>query len=263
MTIPAGLYGNIYAVMRALQVLLVAADANFFIKLTSAHKVQIGVSSGTLTTITWTDPALGRLLGFRTSPSPAAATVDADDTPENTWVPTYYTFDSERFHIKQKDVFKGSRSVVGRLAGVRLTSEQYSRVLKWDAEPATNVFVEAAQDSYTLGSLTYPEAERCFEQFMVDARTAALTTQTSANLNPKGFYYIHDWSGWTGATDYPNDPDSGGVRFDLDSSADEYVFCSPDPMGVSLPSMLDNTAKNYYSVEVELTTATAPTWDKP
>jgi hypothetical protein len=263
-TVPVGMYSSIYDVIAALETALQAIYAGASVELVAGHKVRIFDAGGQPLDITWTGEALGRLLGFRDDIDTSASTYTATDTPQHCWVPTYYTFDEQRFHVKQSDVFKGGRSVAGQLSGVRLTTEQYTRVLKWDAEPAKNVFVEAAEDvvTWAVGGTFYPEAERSLEQFMIDARTATLSATTSGNLNPKGFYYVHDWTGYL-AGSHPTSLDSGGIRFDLDTNPDTYVYCTPSPNGPPLPDMLPKTAKKYYSVQVEVMTGTAPVWNKP
>ena len=265
-SIDPGMYGSIYAVVGAVRDALDVLDLNLYAKFTSEHKVRIGTTVGTISDLSFDDTDLGRLLGYREN-SLSGAYIDAVDTPLYCWIPTYYTYDEQRFHVDQKSTWKGGRSVVGQLSGVRLTTEQYTRVLKWDAEPATNVFISANETEKqfaSTGAYYKIQADRCFEQFMVDCRAATLTQTTSRNLNPKGCYYIHDWSGYyASSTSYPDDPDSGGVAFYSADTLDTYVYCTPSPDGPPLPQPLSNTAKNYYSVEIELTTGTAPTWNKP
>jgi hypothetical protein len=262
--VPVGMYSSYYDVLDAFNTLIVALYAGLSATMDSNHKTVVAASSGTVA-VSFTDVDFGRLLGYRANISAAASTT-ATDTPLNCWIPTVYTMDDQRFHVQQDQVFKGSRSVIGQLSGVQLTTGQYERILRWDAQPATNVFIEAAQTQYDWSGTTYyPQAERCFEQIMIDARTAKLSETTSNNLNPKGFYYIHDWTGYT-AGSHPTDLGSGGIKFDLGAgtvSPDTFVFCTPDPQGPPLPEHLDKTAKNYYSVQAGVLTATAPTWNKP
>jgi hypothetical protein len=262
------MYGSIMAVMGALRDQLQAASAasGFVVQFNGdTFKVAISATTGTFS-IVWKDPDLGVMLGYRTNIPTTSGSV-ATDNPEYSWVPTYYTFDDQRFHTKFDNMFKGSRSVVGRIAGVRLTTEQYRRVFKWDAEPATNVFIEAAETQFDLGGNTYkPQQRRCWQQFWTDVLTVTPSATTANNLNPKGVYYIHDYTQYTTGTNYPDDPDSGGIEFFLDSGTlakDTYVYCTPPPTGAPMPSPRERTSKQYYSVEVELTTCTAPLWNKP
>jgi hypothetical protein len=261
--VPVGLYSSYYDVLDALSTALTATDVTLSAYMNSDHKTVIAASAGVVQ-VTFTDEALGRFLGYRETTGGAAAET-ATDTPQNCWIPTYYSYDDQRFFLIQRDSWRGGKSVVGRLAGVKLTTDRYGRTIQWDANPATNVSPEAAQVTYQFngaGDYYQPQAERCFEQFINDCRTATLQATTSENLNPKGCYYIHDWSGYISGA-HPTSMDSGGINFDLLTNPDTYVFCSPPTGGISRPNHVSNTAKNYYSVEVELTTATAPTWNVP
>jgi hypothetical protein len=262
------MYGSIMAVMGALRDQLQSASpsSGFIVQFNgNTFKIIISATTGTFS-IGWTDPDLASMLGYRTS-IPTGSGATANDNPEYAWLPTYYSFDDQRFITVFPDMFRGSRSGAGRISGVRLTQEQYRRVFKWDAEPAENVFIEAGTTQFDLGGNTYkPQQRRCWQQFITDVLTASPTKTTSGNLNPKGIYYIHDYTLYTSSTNYPDDPGSGGINFHLDSGtldADTYVYCTPPVTGSPPPDPRERTGKRYYSVEIELTTATAPDWNRP
>jgi hypothetical protein len=252
-------YACILTLLKALETKLKVVDATFAVKLSDDFKVTF--TTPALATITFTDTALGRLLGFRADIGATDSRV-ADDTPEYSFLFTNYSADNGRFSVDPRKQFSGATSVTGAMGGVRLSQDLYHRTFRWEAEPAAKVYSEAATVSYTWGTVFYPEADRCWNTFMEECRTVQLVATTADNVNPKGFYYLPRLDDYLGASPVialPATMDSGGINFDLASGADDYVFCNIDPSGASEPTPFNDMIRTHYNLEARITTSVSPT----
>ena len=251
-----GVYASIFTLLYELETKLQASPsgANFSVRLTTDFKIKIAHSSLTFL-LTWGLPPLGRLLGYRAAASGVVSTHTATDTPENVWLPSFWSSDGSQFAADQKTV-SASLNVVGQTSAVSLTGDTFGRSATWEVQTASNVYKSAWDSSYSWGSTFYPEQDRCLETLSLLARSVTLASEDSNNINPKGVYFINDVTDWQGdapTNALPSSMDSGGINSD-------YIFCSIATDGMGNPSRSVDKSKDYYSVSIDLTSATAPTW---
>lgn len=192
------------------------------------------------------------LLGFTGYESPGAATsFTGTMRPEYCWVPTYQVANQSRFFVDQKEVFHGSMSRSGALAGIgNGTSQIFYRQLDFVNELAENVSLEAVTSSC--------EALRCAELFFWQCRT--VNPSVSTYPSPRGFYFYPDWTHVD--TYYPGQQDKGGINFDYTTNPDRYVFCQCDKAGYGRPTASLPTTRDRYTVSLEIHSITdAPSWE--
>jgi hypothetical protein len=246
---------------------LSTANASLSAHINSDYKIVIAWSGPDpgISGITWTDPDLGKILGFRANETSTATSHTATDTPLYTWLPTYHSNDQGRFW-KEED-FAGGVSVSAMLSGISLTPSRRIRKITWDAEPAVKVAEEAAETSVTFDGTYYPEEERCLEKFVSGARTVSPVDTDAEGLSLKGCYYVPDLDVYTGTSPtvaIPSSMDGGGHRLYLSSSPDRYLWCTIDKT-FATPKTRVNRSIAWYSVEVSLIACpnSVPAWNAP
>ncbi len=256
LTLDVGVYGCILTMLKGLETELQAltTGANFSVRLTDDFKVKIAHSSLTFV-ITWSDTDLGRLLGWRDNIGIPTSSETATDTPENIWLPSFWSSDGSYWAVDQTNVV-ATTNVVGQTSAVKLTDDMYAREITWDAQDSANVYKDAWTTSFTWSTVFYPEQTRCLENLSMLSRSATLSAEASENVNPKGTYFIKDTDDWTGdapTNALPATMDSGGIDAD-------YLFCSIATKGMGAPTRSSDRSRAHHNVSVDLKSATAPTW---
>lgn len=204
-------------------------------------------------TVTWNDTSLRDLLGF-TGDLASSAHYHATYTPSHQWLPTYASYDRDRFSLKQDDLFRGVVTQDGNVAGISTGPDLYYRNLKFACESKLNVKMDAATNDYYK--------YRCFEYFAQQARTVQVGS--ASHTAAKGFYYFPDYT--TVITMSQDSPitevsGSGGVGFENSSSPNTYAFCQLDPDGPGAASASLPVGRSYYNIDFNIHTATAPSWN--
>jgi len=269
-TVPNGTYGSILTVIYALNNAIYncggGANNKVYVYLNSDYKVVIA-SRAAAFAIDWTDAPLMRMLGFRDDLA-ATGSYTATDTPRYLWLPPYYSADTDRF--RRRPNISGGNAVDGTFSGISLAKDTRARSLRWEGVMSYDVYSEACESSYAYGGSTYyPQEERCLETLTIDALTASPTG--TEGLSIKGCYYIEDmdsYDGFNAVTYVPNCPASmggGGYRMHLDTSPDNYVFCSLVPGRWFDPTLPLENINLIYHVGLELIASIdgVPTWSKP
>lgn len=257
-SLAVGVYPSVLSVLYALEANLKLKSAAFAVSLTSDWKVFIdGAGVGGAFDLEWTDPELGKMLGFDQDYA-GVTSATATYTPEFCFLPTYHSYDGGRFSANQSDGFSGEVSIDGSLAGVRAGIPRLERRVQWSTLPAAKVFKEAATLTSTFSTTHYPEQLRCFEHFAQEARNV---TTTSGSTSAKGCYFLPDAASWTGAAptnDLPSTMTAGSERFNLAASPSTYLFCHLDPRGPREPKQRISSSAAYYDVELLLRSAEIP-----
>jgi hypothetical protein len=221
-------------------------------------------------TVEFTDPALGRLLGFRSDigPEPAPAAVVSSDPPQRCLFPGIVASERHRWHRDHDRAFSGSQAQDGTCSGVEQGPAVYTRRLVWDDVRARAALEEGCVDSFDWGGVTYyPEQERAWEAFIISAQASTLVDATQTGIT--GCFYVPEISVYqtddphTVPFEYPHDMGQGGIRHNLTVSPDLYCFANlaadpPPPASESLDGSVE-----YYRIEAELFTAPAPGWYVP
>lgn len=268
-TLDTGVYASILTLVKHISAKLTDADAFLSCYLSADHKVVIASSAPApgITDVTWTDPGLAVILGYRSNlVSGSTHTYTATYTPLYTWLPSYHSADAGRFWSDPQ--FAGGVSTAGVLSGISLTENLRRRKISWDAQEATNVAEEAAEDSFSLGGTTYyPERDRCFEYFVRQARSASPSTSYAEGLSLKGCYYVPNINIYTGSSPsvaIPASMDGGGHLFYLSSSPDRYIWCTIDK-ALSEPAVTVANSILFYRVEASLLACpnACPSWNAP
>jgi hypothetical protein len=260
-TLTAGTYANILVLLREFEIVCQTVDVDCDVYLNADWKIVITTNPAQTNEFTLIDEDLASLLGFTSATLADALTHTATYTPEYCWLPTYQSADREYWGRKQRDTFRGSMAQNGRLAGVTAGPTLNYRRFTYEFETAVKTYLSPATLAYTITSTYYPEQRRCFEYFMEQCRQVMPTT--SGEPSPKGFYYLPDRSVYTTSTPtvaIPTSMDSGGINFDLASSPDRYVFCHADVGGAGDPDPSLPAGRDYFKINFEAHTATAPTW---
>lgn len=249
--IPVGVYGNIFELMKILS----GTIDSPVVYLSAEFRVVIAL----LVTISSTE--LSALLGFRGDETISDG-ITATYAPSHCYVPSYYSSNTDRWCSDSADAFHGAVGSDGNLCGITMSQREKKR-FRWPVEIAKNAYPSAASASFEFasGDIRLPETNSCFWSVVNGARTASISN--AGSISPKGLYYVHDVSSLLGSA-APSASitwDSGGTNFDVTTAEhqDLFVFCSvagsPAPPVSHDPKLL-----SYYDVEVELTTAVAPTW---
>lgn len=264
LTLPTGVYGSILTVLDELEDTIQASVASTNVYLSTTWHTKIAVNLGHTLAITWTDPALGLLLGYD-GDCTAAQINTAAYTPEYCWFPAYEASDPDAW--RHEPTFAGSNAVNGLLAGLSFTPGRYTRTLEFPAERDYNAKISRAATVDTFGATTfYPQQRRCFEQFATDVLAAAPTDTDSEGINMHGFYVVHDRSVYAGAAPsvaIPSSMDSGGVDTEFDTSPDRYVYVCPVAGAMPGLELFGDRQNIYYTCSLAVMTATAPPWNRP
>lgn len=167
---------------------------------------------------------------------------------KETFLPTYYSSDSNLWEPESEKGFIGVTGVDGNLSGTSFT-KRYIRDISWNFEHAYNTTVNAS-------GATSTQSDNSFDSIINGARENSLSISTD-NTYCKGLYFIDDLSSF--ASTY-----SGGLQNELPLSYNSgsyngnYVFCSS-----SVPNIQDASFQNsklYYNIGCTLTTAVSPAW---
>lgn len=229
------------------------ADLSFEITIDTDCKVNI--ACGSSIAINWTDTDLAAWLGFETNLS-SGTSFTADWTPSHMWLSTYVNSDQDYWTIAQRERFGGAKSNSGRIAGNALHDRRYVRDFEFRAEPAANCMIAFEDDAYTLTSTYYPQADRCFEYFIEQCRTSV---SSGTNQYSKGIYVFHSVTAFQTLNETMGD---GGVKINLASGADDYVYCSPMVGGSNVGNAFFPVGRDRYNIgSFFLETASAPDWD--
>ena len=259
-----GVYGSVMELLPELKTKIAATYANVDVYLNSDHKVTFAYSGATTIQLKFTDPDLGVLLGYYEDSIENASYYSADYVSPLIWLPTRETSDPDVWRLLEN--FKGSRTVNGQVSGVSITSDRYARKFEWPAEPVTNTLISRGTETVTYNSTDYhPDSAGCLGQWLADMRAARPTTDANG-LSLNGCYIIHDRSVYEGASPtvaLPTSMDSGGIRTELSSSPDRYVWATVNPGdNVDTSPTIDDRC-TYQDIKLGFETATAPSWSKP
>jgi hypothetical protein len=260
-----GVYPSILSLVHQLDNQLDDENAALSAYISTAWKVTLA-SSGAAAVVVLTSEDVAAALGFTslTINIPAAGSVAATYTPEYCWLPTWQSADREYWRRHQGDATRGSIAANGRFVGVSSGPTLYSRSLSFQFETALLTYRSAETTSFTITSTFYPNQRRSFEHFMEQCRAAMPITGGAPTT--KGFYYLPNRSVYTGASPIvalPSTMDDGGVKFDLSSSPDRYVYCHASSDGADDPHPALPNNRDYYSISFVAHTAAAPTWTAP
>jgi hypothetical protein len=253
-TIDIGTYANVFTVIYAVRAKLQSIDANFDIVLDTNLKCYL-THATTAFSITWTDAALGTLLGFSGN---LTGNTLAPNIPERLWLSTYGTNDRSPWTSDESSIFSGVRALNGRLSGTQTGPVLYSKSFSFEAESGGNVFEE-------LGTTAVQQA-RCLEYIIRSAKSGHPTTAGNAACN--GVYVFPDADTAismvnNGTSSFPAF-DSGGVSLSMSSSPEVYVYCHFEVKTKPKIKPTLSVGRQYWDIDdLELYTATAPTWDEP
>jgi hypothetical protein len=249
-SIAIGTYGCISTLLYEFKAHMTAASisgATAYVETTPGHsfygRVRIGGASNFL--ITWTDPLLASLLGFGSGALSGSNLYTGITKCPGVWISQYTPSDRDTWALDMKSNYAGQLSRTGELCGAATGPDVYFRTLRFDGEPAANVFRSlCGTDDFTL------------ETFLVNARTSVPTLST--NPATKGFYYYYD------AADITTRLASmtSGTVYDW-GNASKYIWCYPDERGLDPPRASHGVTRGYYGFDIRLHTGTAPTWSAP
>jgi len=269
-TVPTGTYASVLCVIYALNNAIYncggVPDEKVYVYLNSDYKVVIASRTATFAII-WTDVPLMRMLGFRANLA-ATGSYTATDTPRYLWLPPRYSADIN--HHGDDVQISGGNAIDGTFSGISLAPGLYTRNHQWQGVAATNTYRAACAASYVYGASTYyPEEERCFEEFTINALSASPTGTEGISI--KGCYYIEDmddYDSFSGVTYIPNCPATmtgGGHRFRLTTTPDNYMFCNLKQPRWTNPTPSIPNHNSLYNVGTELvsTIGGVPAWSAP
>lgn len=194
-----------------------------------------------------------------------ATTITLENRPQFIWVPKYQIANQSRFQPRQKDLFSGQQSKTGLLAGNSTGPTIYYRNLEFHNELASNLMEEGITgDGYqdTGGDMRYMHLDYFAQQSRISQPSV------SGNPSTKGFWFWPDIDDvFDNPTIFPGGTSGEstsrhGVKFDLASSPDLFVFCQFDKDGFAPPKSLDTpTGRQYYDSEFTIHTVDdIPTW---
>jgi hypothetical protein len=264
-TITAGVYANIYSVMKALS----TAFTPISFIMSKPWRVSIVGTAG-VPTITRT--ALSDLLGFGDANDTATNTLIAAYAPAYCWASTHQQNTADRWTTDSRGEFSGAMTMDGNLHGVSMSTRE-SLKIQWPWEPAESAFPQAAKIAdleYKRASYSFiPEKLSNFWTVTTESRTSFPVYSSSENIPTKGLYYIPDLDkSITGlGSIWFNDVyqlltfDSGGTQFEVDDTSSVLnLFCFCSVSEAPRPPQSQRNLLTYYDVEVSLSTAVAPLW---
>lgn len=237
-----GTYPNIAAVMYEMMTKASGLTATF-----STDMKVVLTKSGTFT-VTWDDANLRNYLGFTGNLS-GNASYTATYTPLYCWFPSRVRADNGAWGYDQKKNWKGKEAISGNVCGLSNGSAIYRTSIEYEALNDYEVLI-------SRGATTYQQ-NRCLEYFAYNDRVAF---SASGDVSASGFYYFPDY---TAVTIGPCAGYTSGsaANFHLSSGASTFVFAQFDPNWYPEPKATIKAAQtDWYDVNVECHSATAPTW---
>jgi len=241
-TIGSGVYPNIAALLAELN-----AETTGFVWSFDSNRLLINVTGAVVFAVVWTDTELRDILGF-TGDLSGYDTYTATYTPENCWLPTRSRADNGEWTKDLRTQWRGAEGRTGAVAGLRTGASIYRTTLEFEA-------LNAAEVMYSRCT-TAIEQERCLEKFIEDTRECWSTTD---NPSPSGFYFYPDWTDIVVAATSTFDSGDAG-KFNYAASAEIYTFCQFDADWYPKIKSTLGIRSDYFSVQIDLHTATAPTW---
>ncbi len=242
-----GVYPNVAAVMYELQVKVIAAGiATFTATLNTSLKVVLAATPNFA--VVWTDTALRDLLGF-TGNLADTNTYTATYTPQNTWFPLRVRADNDEWYQDHKVQWKGTTARNGNSVGLRTGSAIYSTSIEYNALPD--------YECLRARSTTAFQDVRCLDYFLDQSREIySAYNQVSA----AGFYYFPDYTAVTiGACATYTSGDC--TQFHRSSSPSTFAFCAFDSNYYPQYKPTWSAGQcEFYNCDVNIHTATAPTW---
>jgi hypothetical protein len=199
-------------------------------------------------TLDWTDTALRDLLGF-TGNLAGNKVYTATYTPQYCWFPSRVRADNNRWQDDSKIYWKGKESLSGNVAGLVTGASIYRTTIEY----------EALNDYECLMSRCHSTAEqtRCLEYFMRYSRGAY---GTYSDVSPAGFYFFPDYTAVTvgNSATYTS---GNATQFHYTSSPTTFAFCHFDADWYPrFKPTIKTSQTDWWDVDVEVHTATAPTW---
>jgi len=212
----------------------------------SNFKVQLDATTDFV--LTWTDSALRDLLGF-TGTLTGDNTYTATYTPQGTWFPLRVRADNDEWYQNHKDQWKGSTARNGNTVGLRTGSAIYSTSIEYNALPDYECLrARALTDYQDVRSLDY----------FLDQSREIYSAYNQVSL--AGFYYFPDYTAVTiGASATYTSGDC--TQFHRTASPSTFVFCNFDSTYYPQykPTWTAGQCE-FYNCDVNIHTATAPTW---
>jgi len=198
--------------------------------------------------LTWTDTGLRDLLGF-TANLTDAALYTADYTPQNTWFPLRVRADNDEWYQNHKDQWKGATARNGNTVGLRTGSAIYSTSIEYNALPDYECLRARATTTY--------QDVRCLDYFLDQSREI-YSAYNQVSL--AGFYYFPDYTAVTiGASATYTSGDC--TQFHRSSSPSTFAFCAFDSNYYPQYKPTWSAGQcEFYNCDVNIHTATAPTW---
>lgn len=239
-TLAHGTYPNIAAVCKEI-------NTKTSLTVTFSSSFHVVLTSGTTFSVTWTDTALRDLLGFTGSLS-SASTYTATYTPEMCWCPTRSRADEREWVLEAQAQWRGSQSRSGYVCGLRTGASVYSTKIEFNALGSHEV----------LGSRTRSaiEAVRCLEYFAAQSRE-----NWSDEGDPPlgGFYFVPDLTTVTAAAS-ASWTSGNPATFSYTVSPSTWVWCQFNSDWYPSPRQTLGIRSDYTDVDLDIHSATAPTW---
>jgi hypothetical protein len=208
---------------------------------------KITISNSAVFSVTWTDTGLRDILGFTANLS-GASSYTASNRPMFTWISDYTPRDREWWHFDHKKTFAGSVARDGTLVGLANGNQIYYRTLGFDAEAGSNVFSAIATSTTA--------ARSCLDTLIEGARSASPSTSTNAPTH--GLWYVYDIENLSIQSKSQMSGENG-----IRHLTSKWAWCHLDADGMREPKASLGVGRSWYSLEIDLHTATEPTWDAP
>lgn len=205
---------------------------------------KVTLANATAFTVTWTDEALRDAIGFESNLS-SGTSHTATNRINYAWFSDYTPSDRNTWALDHRSTFAGGMSRSGQLVGMATGPAIYKRTLAFDAETGANVFRAQNID----GAAGW---DRCLETFIEGARSSAPTVSTHAPTH--GFWFWYD-----GSTLALQSAMTSSAMY-MEGSGYWAAWCHLTAEGIRTPSASLGVKRDWYSVSLDIHTATVPTW---
>jgi hypothetical protein len=237
-----GTYPNVAAVAYELATQCTGVTATF------SSDFKLTLTKADNFTLDWDDVNLRNYLGFTGNLS-GNKTYTATYTPRYCWFPTRVRADNRPWAADQKVYWKGKESLTGNVCGLQTGSSIYRTTLSYEALNDYECLISRGADTY--------QQYRSLEYFSASSRMAYADED---DVSPGGFYFFKDYTTVTvgNCATYT----SGDVtQFEFSSSPTTFAYCQFDADWYpKFAATVKNSQTDWFDVDVDIHTATAPTW---